>query len=296
VHLVMTSPLARIESHPQEAKRLIGIDYEQFLVLVDLAEQRHLEKLAEIEKSKVRIIAPGGGRKPEISPKQGVCLCLVYLRQKPIFEILGLLFDISKTKANDTFNYWVEILREVLPASQMEEASKSSQKYEELCRLLSEYELIVDSAEQARERPGDYQEQKRYYSGKKKMHTIKNQFIVLPNGADIVDICIGKLGKTSDITLFRQIHHKFDSKQRFIGDKAYIGEEVITTPQKKQKKTEISTLQKEENKQLSSRRIGVEHLIGRVKIFRVASDRFRESSSSLQPGNNDGLWTSQITT
>ena len=165
-----------------------------------------------------------------------------------------------------------------------------------MCRLLSEYELIVDSAEQARERPGDYQEQKRYYSGKKKMHTIKNQFIVLPNGADIVDICIGKLGKTSDITLFRQIHHKFDSKQRFIGDKAYIGEEVITTPQKKQKKTEISTLQKEENKQLSSRRIGVEHLIGRVKIFRVASDRFRESSSSLQPGNNDGLWTSQITT
>ena len=292
----MTSPLARIESHPQEAKRLIGIDYEQFLVLVDLAEQRHLEKLAEIEKSKVRIIAPGGGRKPEISPKQGVCLCLVYLRQKPIFEILGLLFDISKTKANDTFNYWVEILREVLPASQMEEASKSSQKHEELCRLLSEYELIVDSAEQAIERPRDYQEQKRYYSGKKKMHTIKNQFIVLPNGADIVDICIGKLGKTSDITLFRQIHHKFDSKQRFIGDKAYIGEEVITTPRKKPKKTEISVLQKEENKQLSSRRIGVEHLIGRVKIFRVASDRFRESSSSLQPGNNDGLWTSQITT
>jgi hypothetical protein len=208
----MTSPLARIESHPQEAKRLIGIDYEQFLVLVDLAEQRHLEKLAEIEKSKVRIIAPGGGRKPEISPKQGVCLCLVYLRQKPIFEILGLLFDISKTKANDTFNYWVEILREVLPASQMEEASKSSQKYEELCRLLSEYELIVDSAEQAIERPGNYQEQKRYYSGKKKMHTIKNQFIVLPNGADIVDICLGRLGKTSDITLFRGIRHKFDSK------------------------------------------------------------------------------------
>jgi len=32
---------------------------------------------------------------------------------------------------------------------------------------------------------------------------------------------------------------------------------------------------KQENKELSSRRIGVEHLIGRIKIFRVASDRFR---------------------
>lgn len=164
----MTSPLARIESHPQEAKRLIGIDYEQFLALVDLAEQRHLEKQVKIEKTKVRIIASGGGRKPEISPKQGVCLCLIYLRQKPIFEILGLLFDISKTKANDTFNYWVDILRDILPASQMEQASKSSQKYEELRRILSRYELIVDSTEQAIERPGDYQEQKQYYSGKKR--------------------------------------------------------------------------------------------------------------------------------
>ncbi len=86
-----------------------------------------------------------------MSPKEGVCLCLVYLRQKPIFEILALLFHVSKTKANDTFNYWVEILRDVLPASQMEEVEGDSQKYQELCRMLAEYELIVDSAEQAQQ-------------------------------------------------------------------------------------------------------------------------------------------------
>lgn len=275
MHLTMTSPLARIESHPLEAKRLIGIDYEQFLALVVLAEQRHLQKQAEIEKNKVRIIAPGGGRKPEMSPKEGVCLCLVYLRQKPIFEILALLFDVSKTKANDAFNYWVEILRDILPASQMEEVKADRQKYQELCRMLVEYELIVDSAEQAIARPVDYQEQKQYYSGKKKMHTLKNQFVVLPGGEDIVDIQIGKLGKTSDINLFRETQDKFDAEQKFIGDKAYIGAEVIVTPHKKPRNAEISPLQKEENKQLSSRRIGVEHMIRRVKIFRVAQDKFR---------------------
>lgn len=279
----MTSPLARIESHPQEAKRLIGIDFEQFLALVALAEQRHLQKLAEIEKKKVRLIAPGGGRKPAMSPKEGVCLCLVYLRQKPIFEILGLLFDISKTKANDSFNYWVDILREILPASQMEEVSQSSQNYEQLRQMLGEYELIVDSTEQAIERPGDYQEQKRYYSGKKKMHTLKNQFIVLPGGADIVDVYIGQLGKTSDLTLFRETHQKFDSQQKFIGDKAYIGELAITTPYKKPRKAELSESHKEENKQLSSRRIGIEHLIGRFKIFRVARDKFRLARHRYNP-------------
>ena len=30
----MTSPLTRIESHPHESKRLIGINYDQFLALV----------------------------------------------------------------------------------------------------------------------------------------------------------------------------------------------------------------------------------------------------------------------
>jgi hypothetical protein len=37
---------------------------------------------------------------------------------------------------------------------------------------LTEYELIVDSYEQARERPGENEEQKKYYSGKKANHTI----------------------------------------------------------------------------------------------------------------------------
>jgi len=62
-----------------------------------------------------------------MSSKQGICLCLVYLRQKPIFEILGLLFDVSKTKANDAFNYWIEILRDI-PASQMEEVGTDEAK------------------------------------------------------------------------------------------------------------------------------------------------------------------------
>ncbi|MCC5669328.1 transposase [Nostoc sp. CHAB 5784] len=209
--------------------------------------------------------------------KSGVCLCLVYLRHKPTFEILGLLFNISRSKAHETFNYWIEILREILPASQMEEVAGDSEKYQQLRQNLSEYELIIDSAEQAIERPIDYQEQKKYYSGKKKLHTLKNQFIVLPNGADIVDICLGQLGKISDISLFRQTRDKFAVTQKFLGDKAYIGESVITTPHKKPRKAEIYALHKQENQQLSSRRIGVEHMIARVKIFRVASERFRLS-------------------
>lgn len=81
-----------------------------------------------------------------MTSESGVCLCLVYLRQKPTFEILGLLFNVSRTKANNTFNYWIEILRDILPASQLEEVKDDNQKYQELRKSLCEYELIVDSA------------------------------------------------------------------------------------------------------------------------------------------------------
>ncbi|MEO3704683.1 hypothetical protein AAFM79_07500 [Trichormus azollae HNT15244] len=84
----------------------------------------------------------------------------------------------------------VQILRKILPVSQIGEAKKDEQKYQELCEGLSTYELIIISAEQAIEKPGEYEEQKKYYSGKKKIHSLKNKFIILLGGEDIVDISI----------------------------------------------------------------------------------------------------------
>ena len=103
-----------------------------------------------------------------MTPKEGVCLYLVELRQKLTFEILGLLFDLWRTKANSTFNYCVEILREILPISQIKEAKKDEWKYQELSEVLSEYELLIDSAEEAIERPGNYQEQKKIIQARRK--------------------------------------------------------------------------------------------------------------------------------
>lgn len=54
-----------------------------------------------------------------------------------------------------------------------------------------------------------------------------------------------------------------------------MGEPNIKTPQKKPKNRELTTRQKQQNKELSTKRIFVEHIIRLVKIFRVASERFR---------------------
>jgi hypothetical protein len=100
--------------------------------------------------------------------------------------------------------------------------------------------------------------------------TPKNQLIVLPDGRDIVDVIAGARDPKSDINLFRERQSEFDLNQKFNGDKGYVGEPAIKTPQKKPKNQQLTPEQKQKNKELSTERILVEHLIRLVKIFRVA--------------------------
>src|SRR5207237_3898826 len=111
-------------------------------------------------------------------------------------------------------------------------------------------------------------------SGKKKDHTFKNQIIALPEGKDLVDVQIGELGKTPDLTIFREQKQVFASTQSFQGDKGYVGDPQIRTPHKKPKNQELTEENKQENKALSSQRIFVEHLIRLIKLFRVSNIDF----------------------
>jgi len=271
----MSLILEYLEKHPKEAKRLIGITAAQFQELSSYAEILSHEKSELIEKNKVRINQKGAGCKPKLSVKEQVLLTLVYLSQLHTFQYLGIQFEVSESTAHNIFHKWVKILGELLPATLLEQFKKKESDYELIKEILTQYELIVDSAEQHIERPSDYQEQKKFYSGKKKAHTRKNQFIVLPEGKDIVDVTVGDPGPKSDINQLRERQKEFSQSQKFRGDKAYIGAERTSVPQKKPKNSELTQQQKEQNKKSAQQRIYVEHMIRLVKIFRIAKERFR---------------------
>jgi hypothetical protein len=63
---------------------------------------------------------------------------------------------VSESTAHNLFNYWQTLLREGLPASLLEQVKKSQENELEVIEQLQQYELIVDSEEQCRERPSDY--------------------------------------------------------------------------------------------------------------------------------------------
>ena len=264
-----------IQNHPQETKRLLGINYEQLQSLIEslkLIEKREKE---EQEKEQIRINKAGGGRLDKISPEEQIILTLIYLRHHLNFQLLGLMFHISESTANNIFHKWQKLLEYAVPSSLLEQVKKWEENESQIQKILRNYELILDSEEQEISRSIDYEQQKKYYSGKKKKHTFKNQVICLPKGEDIVDVVAGEEGPKADVVVWRENVDKFDEEQKFSADKAYVGEPRIRTPKKKPKKGELTSEEKEKNKEISSERICIEHLIRIIKIFRVMAERFR---------------------
>jgi hypothetical protein len=120
------------------------LDYVDLKQLIENAEKLHDQKQNELESRKTRIIAGGGGRKPKLSRGEQIVLTLVYLRHMTTFQLLGIQFGVSESTANNIFNYWLPLLRELLPSSLVEQVKKNDSDYEVVKEILTTYELTVD--------------------------------------------------------------------------------------------------------------------------------------------------------
>ena len=81
-------------------------------------------------------------------------------------------------------------------------------------------------------------------------------------------------GKTHDKKLYDRSRTVLPPTASGIGDTGYIGTR-LRVPYKKPKNGELTAEQKRSNRALSRRRIAAEHGIGKMKIWRIASDRYR---------------------
>ena len=120
--------------------------------------------------------------------------------------------------------------------------------------------------------------QDNYYSGKKKKHTFKTQVIFNPKLNQIVSIQID-IGRVHDLTIARKYTKEFANFPYVIADLAYKGFKEIKSklliPIKKLKKQELPIEAQEINKEISRRRIGIEHINSKLKVFRILGERYR---------------------
>jgi hypothetical protein len=86
-------------------------------------------------------------------------------------------------------------------------------------------------------------------------------------------------GSTHDFRLFKESYAGIDPHIRCLADTGYLGIHKLHAnsqiPAKKSKLHPLTPDQKAANRKLASQRIFCEHIIGRLKVFHILSDRYR---------------------
>ena len=238
----------------------------------------HERRLQELRARPGRKRAPGAGRKRKLPPLREVLMTLVYLRHNVPHAVCGQLFGVSADVSEDTFRTVIQVLNESCPSDRWN-AEKHWRKGEPTWTPDEQDLLLIDSFETTVPRPSRREDDKHLYSGKKRRHTLKTQVATDKNG-EIVGIDPGHPGPTHDKTLYLNsgIETAFP-KAKKQADLGYIGAPGMILPHKKKNcrkiKNELTAAQIDENRQLASVRVHVEHGIRRIKAWHILRENYR---------------------
>jgi hypothetical protein len=137
-------------------------------------------------------------------------------------------------------------------------------------------------SEQQIPRPKNKKRKRIYYSdGKKKKHTVKNLYTANQKGLIIYKTKHRHTGRKHDYNVYKKNHPKLPKDVVNMFDLGFLGvkddfpQQLSSLPFKKEKDCELTVQQKEYNREHSRRRIAIEHVICRIKKYRIMNDIFR---------------------
>lgn len=279
-------------------KRCTGLSLEQFNelsvrveLLWDEAEEKRLSRLNPNRKRAI-----GAGHPYTLKTiKEKLFGILLYYKMYPAFWLLGLIVGLDASNvcrliqrlrplvekaADPELNVY---LKKVTLDIQKGRGRKKISSFEELKKEFPEIaEILIDATEQQRQRPKK-RIQKKYYSGKKKKHTLKTQLVANSSGK-ILDVSKTYPGSVHDFEVLRKekTAKSIPEEAKIHLDKGYSGVKKehpllnFLIPFKRNRwKKELSRSEKIYNTKLAKIRVLIEHVIAKVKKYRILSDVFR---------------------
>lgn len=230
---------------------------------------------------KQRQRAIGGGRKARLATTQAkLFFILFYFKCYPTFDVLGILFDLERGRANR----WVHRLQPLLETALGKRMVLPERKLESIEQFLERFpevqEVIVDGTERPVQRPQDAEQQKVHYSGKKKRHTRKH-ITVSSRKKRVLILSRARPGTVHD-------KRQLDEAEivEFIPDAVVIEGDLgfqglqnefvnIRLPHKKPRGKTLTPQQKQENQELSRQRVVCEHAHAGIKRYQAVCAVYR---------------------
>ena len=263
----------RLQRSPKAFRLLTGITPAAFDRLLSDLTPRYEQADARRKGRPGRKRRPGAGRKHALALDDRLLMLLMYYRTYTTHAFLGFLFGVDDSAVGRNINPLQPLLAGIFRIPERKVALDPEDIRE----------LFFDATERPTRRPE--RGQREFYSGKKKRHTLKTQVVVVrrtkppgpgpkPRRVRIAAVCESVPGKAHDKKVYDRSRVVAPRDAKRTGDTAYLGT-GLKTPTRKPRGGELTGAQKAENRRVARRRVVAEHKIGKMKVWRVASERYR---------------------
>jgi hypothetical protein len=267
----------RLKRCPAAFRRLTGITPAAFDDLLAELTPRYERADARRKDRPGRKRRPGGGRRHALPLADRLLMLLIYYRTYVTHAFLGFLFGLDDSAVGRNINPLQPLLAGVfrIPERRVELTEGEIR------------ELFFDATERPTRRPK--RGQRRFYSGKKRRHTIKTQVVVVrkrkkpgpgakPRGVRIAAVSAAFPGTAHDKRVYDTTRVVGPPGVKRTGDSGYVGT-ALETPARRPPGGELTARQRAGNRWLSRRRVVAEHGIGKMKVWRIAAERYRNPVS-----------------
>jgi hypothetical protein len=285
----------RLSRHATIFHAMTGLSVPQFDALVRdaLPVYAAAEQTRHTRPDRQRAI--GGGHPFTLAVRDHLLMAVVWLRRYPINAVLGYLFGVEETTALRTVRRVVPAL-EALGLDTMRLPDPGRGKRVTLDVLLREtpgLAILVDTYEQRVQRHKERDAADRWYSGKKKAHTVKTQVAVDERDGRIVDVPPSVPGPVADITLLKGsgLLPRLPPGVGVAGDLAYVGMNDLepgvrgATPRRKPRGQPRPAEDVAYNTAFARRRVVVEQTIGRIRCYACVTERDRHHRRGITARN-----------
>jgi hypothetical protein len=219
---------AQVKRNKKELLALTGLTLKECKMLLpqfaQAYQQRYTSDKTRAGKSRKRKV--GGGAKSQLDTIEDKLLfILVYQKTYPLQIVIGRLFGMGQSAANQWIHRLLPVLQEsltawgVMPERDGPRFAASESKHKE------SRDYIIDGTERRRYRPKDPEKQAQHYSGKKKLHTDKNIVITQTQTNRVGFLSATRPGTVHDKKLSEQAHITYPRTAIVHKDTAFQGYE-----------------------------------------------------------------------
>jgi hypothetical protein len=271
----------RLSRKPLLFKSFTGLEIAEFdIISKELESKYHDHEIKRLSKRR-RERDVGAGRPFKLKLRERFLMLLVYYRLYITFTLSGFLFDLDQSNVCRDITVLEPLIKQCVPLpKKLYKRTRRLRTIDEVEEYFPGLKAFIDSAEQEIPRPKNKRKRKSYYSGKKKKHTVKTQYMVNSEGA-VLHKTDHDRGRIHDYEIFKNKHPTTPLQVENILDLGYLGAKndfptvKYVLPFRKKRKSKLSDEEKKYNRKHSKLRVIVEHTISRIKKFGIMGTKFR---------------------